>query len=536
MTYRGEDLDLRTPQSRGGSAGIPGDLTTNRRDGPIWVDETLMACCNHAYEIALAHRAAEVRLEHLLHAMTRVDAAAQVLESQGIRELALRRETATVIASDIPVGLPNGNARPRRSDELELVLRRASQVASSHEAPASVKDVLHVMTDLEPGLRGLELLQRHLAPVQPYASAPAPEPRYAAGYDMPREAVRMVPAYYVNEATMPPRMADPRPTPTDDIQNNRLDNLEQMVRGLSHDLANERESFAELLQSLHSDVRAGRDDIDRVSGRIDKTPDGFNPELFDRTNKEINERLANFERSLETRFDIVESALKTAGGEVADLSPLAQRLENMEKALLSSNGGDSADALSDKIATRLRGAFGDGNASPEIMASQVRAVITPLSKRFDDLQQAFDVRQGSAASALNSLSERINDLEASLSRVSTVSGSTLSEGELSQVHDALMKLNDNQHTLANAVSKWRGDTELRVNDMSTTIERLHKVTVERYHRRNRIWYWLFGTDDWIAASWPSQAARVEEELKAFQCGYRDSPPPIDVPPPTQQSA
>lgn len=510
MSYRGEDLDLRTPQTRGGSAGLPGELSAGRHDGPIWVDDTVLACCNHAFEVALAHRSAEVRLEHLLHAMTRVDAAAQVLEANGIRELALRRETATVIASDIPVGLPNGDSRPRRSEELERVLRRASRVASTREAPASVKDLLHVMTDLEPGLRGLELLHRHMASAASYA----PEPRYT-GYDVPREPVRMVPAYYVNEPAMP-RMADTRPTTTDNIQNSRLDSLEQMVRGLSQDLASERENLATLLQGVQTEVRAGR-----MSGAS-----GVDPDVLDRTSKEMNERLANFERSLETRFDLVETALKSGGGDGADLGPLAQRLENMENAILS-RGESSPDALSDKIATRLRGAFSDGNVSSEAVGSQLRAVLTPVSKRLDELQQALDVRQGAAAAALNGVSERIGSLEDVLAGVSTgsESGGGFSTDDITEVHDALMKLNANQHTLADAVSKWRGDTELKVNEMSRTIERLHKVTVERYHRRNRLWYWLFGTDDWIAESWPSQAARVEEELKAFQCGYRDDPPP-----------
>src|SRR4051794_16689360 len=72
MGYRGEDLDLRTPQTW---AGPPGDLAAggdlsvpqngNRasyRLGPILVDDTVLACCNQAYEMAAAHRAGEVRI------------------------------------------------------------------------------------------------------------------------------------------------------------------------------------------------------------------------------------------------------------------------------------------------------------------------------------------------------------------------------------------------------------------------------------------------------------------------------------------
>lgn len=520
MNYRGEDLDIRTPQTRGGSSLTVTEQRSSRGGGPIYVDETVLTCCNYAYEVALAHRSSEVRLEHLLHALTRVDAAAQILESRGIRELALRRETAAFIAADIPIGLGNGQSGPRRSEDFELVLRRASEIAGGREAPASVKDVLHVMMDLEPGLRGLELLRRHLAPPQPYM----PEPRYA-NYEMPREQMRMVPAYYVNEP--PPRMVEPRQSATDNVQNSRLDTLEQMVRGLTQDLAQEREGFSTLLQSLQSDVRAGRDGIDRVSGSL-QGASGISADDLERKTESLNERLANFERSLETRFDIVEAALQGAGGEVADLTPLAQRLDNMERIIVSRGGSDD-DALSDKIATRLRGIVGDGNGSGEAIGSQVRTMLAPVSKKMDDLQQALDVRQGSAVSALNALSDRVGALERTLSTTDFGSSGDGNAAEgLSEVHDALMKLNENQLTLADAVNKWRGDTELRVTKMGTTIERLHKVTVERYHRRNRLWYWLFGTDDWIAASWPSQAARVEEELKAFQCGYRDEPPPVET--------
>ena len=50
------------------------------RSGPIWVDDVVLACSNHAFDVALAHRSSEVRLEHLLHALTRIDMAADVLE------------------------------------------------------------------------------------------------------------------------------------------------------------------------------------------------------------------------------------------------------------------------------------------------------------------------------------------------------------------------------------------------------------------------------------------------------------------------
>jgi hypothetical protein len=47
---------------------------------------------------------------------------------------------------------------------------------------------------------------------------------------------------------------------------------------------------------------------------------------------------------------------------------------------------------------------------------------------------------------------------------------------------------------------------------------MYRATVQRYHRRNRFWYWLFGTDDWIGSSWRSQAANVDRDLHAVSAG------------------
>lgn len=56
--------------------------------------------------------------------------------------------------------------------------------------------------------------------------------------------------------------------------------------------------------------------------------------------------------------------------------------------------------------------------------------------------------------------------------------------------------------------------------LSGTMDNMHRVTVERYYRRNRFWYWLFGTDDWVASSWPSQSQRIVQDLKAVKTAPR----------------
>ncbi|MBO0160414.1 Clp protease N-terminal domain-containing protein, partial [Vibrio parahaemolyticus] len=72
------------------------------RSGPIWVDETVLTCANQAYDVALAYRSADVRIEHLLLAMTRVDVAAQAPEARGVPVVSLRRDSAVTIAAEPP--------------------------------------------------------------------------------------------------------------------------------------------------------------------------------------------------------------------------------------------------------------------------------------------------------------------------------------------------------------------------------------------------------------------------------------------------
>src|SRR5262245_46657007 len=157
MAYKGTDLDLRTPRpatnpsetpmtalrepaSNGGSVRLAGSFA-----GPIAVDETVLACCNRAYDIACFHAAPDVRLEHLLHALTRVGVAAEALAELGIRVDNLRRDTAVAIAADLPARPLEADTSPRSSAAFEHVLRRAADQAGRPQAPAGVPDRLGTM-------------------------------------------------------------------------------------------------------------------------------------------------------------------------------------------------------------------------------------------------------------------------------------------------------------------------------------------------------------------------------------------------------
>jgi predicted nucleic acid-binding Zn-ribbon protein len=617
MSYRGEDLDLRTPQTWNAGAG---DLASDTRGGlrnagPIWVDDTVLAVSNHAFDVALAHRAGEVRLEHLLHALTRIEAAAEALEARGVRVAALRRESATIIASEIPVGLPNGKGAPRRSEEFGDVLRMAAANAARRNAPAGIEDLLYVLFE-HAELPGLALLARHT--VRPHREPETvryvAEPRYIS---KPVETVR-----YAPESVRTYR--DLAGSPTDSIQNSRLDALEQMVRALSSDLSNERQIVSSLLKDLSLQTQEQRTDqsrlqttvADRLSmleevisqsrggtgadtgldqrisdlvrsiGKIESALDtrgvGGMMDRLSALENALNLRLNDMARSwtvLSERLQALEKTVRERPSAAlpsdlseklraaVDLTPLGNRLDIIEEALLSADPRSKHDELTKVLDERFK----------TFEAQLVRAVANPASQgsRFDQLEGSVGriealigtierqrgetlhammqpivervssfvgnahAQQSALGEALSKVVDRLGAVERALTaEIDTAAAKHQAyTQDLSEVHEAMMKLNQNQHTLAGSIDEWRkdaaGDLSVISNRLSHLdaenerpfetlkalsghMDNMNKLMIERYHRRNRFWYWLFGTDDWIGASWPSQAAALENERQKFR--------------------
>ncbi len=576
MAYRGGDLDLRTPRTWSATAPEPAPPPVYEArsrgaysPGPIWVDEVVLACVNHAYDVALAHRAAEVRLEHLLHALTRIDTAAEVLEIRGIRVSALRRESATAIASELPVGLGNGESGPRHSEELEHVLRAASHIASRRNAPASVDDLLHLMLDVEPDLPGLGLLARidqrfasntNGAYVRPPRSS-GYNARFVAQPEPPPLPPQPPPMTYTRETPRPPRQDFASSSPVDNIQNSRLDALEQMMRALSADLGTERKTFTGLLGDLQREVTGLR------SAPVDIGP--------------VADRVATIERSITAGFEqfslalaSIENDLRSRAAGAVDLSPVTNRLEIIEEALLSRDGERAIRDLSDRLdrlettlageRTRaaetgavLRGEIGQLAQVVDGHRQDVVKAFLPFSDRIGEVRSAIETRGTETAETLRALSDRVAAVERLVTDTlqKVIEGQSAARDDLAEVSDAIVKLNANQHTLANNLELSRSDAKDSLNalrddfkitaasltgsmdqlgprfaiiegetqriggaveGLSGTVENMHRVTIERYYRRNRFWYWLFGTDDWVAASWPSQSHRISEELKSVK--------------------
>jgi predicted nucleic acid-binding Zn-ribbon protein len=513
---------------------------------------------NHAYDVALAHRASEVRLEHLLHALTRIDTAAEVLEVRGIRVAALRRESATLIASELPANLPPGDTGPRHSEELEHVLRAASLIASRRNAPATVEDLLHVMLDVEPDLPGLGLLARIDPRFQ--GSNGAYSRTFRPAYNNNYYALASEPSSNSNQ---PPREI-PRPPRSDasssdgGAQNGRLDSLEQMLRAISADFGNDRKSLSGVLADLQRDVTNLR------APPLDMGP--------------IADRIATIERSITAGFEqfslaiaSIENDIRARGHEKYDLTPLANRLEIIEEAVLSRDQEKAIRELSERLdrlettlageRTRaaetgavLRGEIGQLAQVIDTHRSEIANSVLPITDRMAEFRSTVEAHQSEAGETLRALAARIAGIEQLIAE-----GHTAARDDLAEVSDAIVKLNANQHTLAGNIEQSRNDTrdglaairdDLRVTStdfkgafdaldprvsliegetlriggsvdgLSGTVENMYRMTIERYYRRNRFWYWLFGTDDWVAASWPSQSQRIAEDLKAVKISHK----------------
>lgn len=692
MAYRGEDLDLRTPLTWGVAAsdmsGGPEPYSNGSRgrnagyrSAPILVDDIVLSCSNHAFDVAVAHRAGEVRLEHLLHAMTRVDGASNALEARGIRVAGLRRESATIIAGEIPVGVSSGQGNPRRSEDFEQALRTASAIAYRRNAPANVDDLMDALLDMPSDIPGIALLARHggrvardrpqqlrepmrepirdreifrdplrepmrdwdqqasFQPLPPLTRAQAGYASESRSNDMRKSS----PPYYSNERPLRP---DPVGTAVDGIQNARIDQLENAVRSLASELTQDRKTdrddanrfrggLHDRLQSLEQSVMqvAGNDggasmlldrlaavergleqrlsELSRPWSLLSERLQALEQTIIDTRGTKsgevtaLQDRLIGLERGMFDRIKGLERTLEAAPR--VDLNPVTSRLDIIEEAVLNpaSNEAETAKlteqlrTLEDAINAQrsqvnqvnaallhdvksLGAALSSQSANNERVHSfvsdrmqtltssferQRTELAGPLTERLGNLASTFDgrmlslagvierhkvdvtaaldarnsemaanvaARSGEAQATLAKLTERMTAFEANLtlSLEKAAEAQAVHTAELKEVHEALIKLNANQHTLAGSIDQWRldgvGDISVIANRLdgiekattkpiqmmealTTSVDNINRATVERYHRRNRFMYWLFGTDDWLTASWPSQAASIEAE-------------------------
>ena len=418
MAYRGEDLDLRLPQARGPRDGyVPNEfglngtrtrtplgssVTTGRADPVIVVDDTVMACCNHAYDIAQAHGASEVRLEHLVHALTRVEAAADILEERGIREAHLRRESAAVIASEIPVGLAHSQSAPRASAEFEDVLRRASDQASTQPGSrgATVHDLLWVLLNYNREIPAIALLLRHAAGWQSWDW-----PNRAPSREVVREEPRRRDPVRTERAVerRPMRQAPPpayAPDPRDRVPQNggayasdamqaRLDQMEQSIRTLASEVSADRRALTDLIRDLQRDIQAN-------GGGAGGSDTGAMIEQLRAVEANVEDRLGDLARTAGALTDRLHGLEKSVTGSLQEGSrnwvTVGDRLKSLDKLVASGSTSELGDLMTEQLVS---------------VTEQVRQA----TLRLETLERNLEARQGDGQRGMSAIAERLRALD-----------------------------------------------------------------------------------------------------------------------------
>ncbi|MBI1649765.1 Clp protease N-terminal domain-containing protein [Hyphomicrobium sulfonivorans] len=473
MDYRGPDLDLRT--TRWSTASVEGAASSRRdtgqhaagghrlstaRSGPIWVDETLLACANHAYDVAEGYRAAEVSISHLLLAMTRVEDAADILEQRGIRVAALRRESAITVAGDPPT-LAADDA-PRRAPELEDVLRLAAARASHFGRAASVDDIVLVLADIGADLPGSELVVRYVPrtrelrgtvppltlsqpqpqpapqppppPVEKVVVQPQIDPALLKGLlDRVGELERSLVERIGSLETVIVRQPLPPPTDLSPLAN-RLADLETAIaaqgkreaeRPLDADLAARLSAIENVITAKLSDVAAGRGHFvqlaeqlaERLTAIESAVASGANATSAVSAVRAFDTSLAPRFAAFASRLDGIEVGLKslteisseTSGArsplDATLIDRVAARLASIEQALATESAERSSGitALADEI-TGVRSAVRLASQNSEQGRVALNAEVKQLAETFErlraDLATAVERRQAEIAASL----------------------------------------------------------------------------------------------------------------------------------------
>ncbi|MBX9590353.1 MAG: hypothetical protein K2X43_13685 [Hyphomonadaceae bacterium] len=348
MAYKGSDLDLRAPHhSRAGEdAGTPTSWSwpaDGAREGPIAVDQSVLAVCNAAFDAALFHGSREVRVDHLLYALTRVDAACALLEQHKVRAHQLRRDAAAAMAAEAPAA-GAGSRVPRRSAELENLLRRAVRAGQDNGPasvpPVTVSDVLRAV--LSQGGDAAALLLR---------SADDSQALERWAFEPPLTTTAA--------ASLQPAVAQELLV--------RLETMEAAMHTLAAEVAADRKAMLDLMGEIQHELRSARDEARAAQPAI------------------VLDKIEDVGRSVTELSDRFEAIRALAPGE--GVNDLAGRLTALEGKI-----SEQPSAITDAVAyllTEHRVAGEDGSTpGGDIMAERLSALERMLLAQAERMEDA----------------------------------------------------------------------------------------------------------------------------------------------------
>lgn len=486
MAYKGMDLNLRSGRPWPGrepgidDAGPNGGAWSHPTRGaqePIHVDEQVEACCNSAYDAALFHSAAEVRLDHLLHAMTRVKASADLMEQLSIRAQQVRQETAVAIASVAPSHADGG---PRTSMEMEEILRRAAAFAGERKAPATVADLLRAVLGLGRKAPSTVLLMRAATDVTSVERW-RDEPRRDASQGLSVDASSRAGAAARSNVA--------------DAMFKRFDSMEALLRTMQADMASERKALMEMLARRDEPLpTTGIEQVQAVATELEAKLSEQITALGEHLTERLDERLGE---QLSQRLSLVD---QPPAGDSESLAYMGARLDLIEKQL-AGHSKEVTEAVSNTLLEHF--------------------IRTEENRRPPDSEAPASVVPDKLVAIESSIESHLQRSD---------EAARLHEHSLAEIYEALVKLGTNQQTLASNLNTWRvessGDVSIISNrllemerntqDMASRldgqVESLRYVTRSEDRPFGSFKRWLYGTTSVLSGAWRDDPDAVRKRL------------------------
>ena len=341
MLYRGEYFELVTPQRWPDMAALdtasaqpairwaPRTFTSaGHGQSKLWVDDTVLSCCNKAYDLAVVHRGLEVGPEHLIHAMTLVARATEDLIARNINVRALKQESAGAIATPLPSGYASGQVSPAISEEFARVLRHAADHAYAQRSPITIEHILDVLCNMKNDQTSHNFIHLH-----------------SERADWHLRGNR--------DAFADDERGRDGPSVTDDIQNTRLNELERLVHKLSDEVSENKSVFQEILAQLQgaSTNEKPQKPNSHANGSYEREA-GVNSYPAHGID-DILERLYAMQRNVDGKFAELARGWDMLGNRIDDLEKSVAKKPKAELEL----DHDTVDTVAKQMARRLDDTF-----------------------------------------------------------------------------------------------------------------------------------------------------------------------------------
>ena len=501
------DVSGASPVSSTGTA-VGRRIVTTYRPAYLSEDETVLACCHHAHEVAKAHGAREVMLEHLVHALVRVPESAQVLQDRGINVESLKRESAAVISSEIPVDHTTMVAQLRASKDFNTVMHLAAAAASRRdERMLGARDLLDALLRFDPKSRVVRMLRRHAIEgeldeaVDPLTEVKAIIERYAAESRDLRLAVNELRNAQAGQTSSAVAGLE-----------DRLRGLDRSLNLLMSDQVGERGLMADKLKVFHETLSAHRNDTrliaDRLQGieRLGGSGDSVQLQTligdrFLSVQKALeNQRLdfARIDQAASERMRALEARLAEAGKTgvtlPAGLETLGDRMQGVERQVGAQRAELQAwQGAIEKDVKALEEMFvliptGDSPARPVLAGQQVvalqqtvdghRADTQRLEAGLQERHRSFEKMLDTKLGAVALIGDRLGNVERALATQRTdqagVRGTL--DSELEQIRKAMLALGNAQQTLSGAIDEWRQNNSGDLSVISNRLAALERLS------------------------------------------------------------